>query len=67
LVSTSQLAAHLGLAVQAIHDLRSAGRGPRAIRVGRELRFRVSEVQAWLEGLEESPADIEGFGGGHAR
>lgn len=43
-MATSELAAHLGVPVQTLHDLRHAGRGPRGIRVGRELRFRLSEV-----------------------
>lgn len=52
-LTTSQLAAHLGVPVQTIHDLRHAGRGPRGIRVGRELRYRVSEIAVWLAELEE--------------
>jgi predicted DNA-binding transcriptional regulator AlpA len=38
---------------QTIYDLRSQGRGPRGFRVGRELRFRISEVEAWLARMEE--------------
>lgn len=53
-LTTSELAAHLGVPVQTIHDLRHAGRGPRGFRVGRELRYRLSEVQSWIVGLEES-------------
>lgn len=53
-LSISELAADLGVSVQAIYDLRSQGRGPRGFRVGRELRFRISEVEAWLGGLEEA-------------
>ena len=52
-LTTSELAAHLGVPVQTIHDLRHSGRGPRGIRVGRELRFRLSEIQSWLADLEE--------------
>lgn len=51
-LTTSELAAHLGVPVQTIHDLRHAHRGPRGFRVGRELRYRLSEVQAWVEGME---------------
>lgn len=51
-LTTSQLAAHLGVSPQAIHDLRHLGRGPRGFRVGRELRYRVSAVEAWLAALE---------------
>lgn len=71
-LTTSELAAHLGVPVQTIHDLRHAGRGPRGIRIGRELRFRVSEIEAWLSALEEHTdtsgdvpsAGVEGTGGG---
>jgi predicted DNA-binding transcriptional regulator AlpA len=51
-ISLSDLCAHLHVPVQTIYDLRSQGRGPRGFRVGRELRFRVSEIEAWLERME---------------
>jgi predicted DNA-binding transcriptional regulator AlpA len=38
--------------VQSLYDLRSQGRGPTGFRVGRQLRFRRSEVSAWLERME---------------
>ena len=52
-ISLSELCAHLHVTAQTIYDLRSQGRGPRGFRVGRELRFRVSEVEAWLERMEQ--------------
>ncbi len=51
-LTLSELAAHLAVSVQTLYDLRSKGRGPRGFRVGRELRFRLSEVDAWLVRLE---------------
>jgi excisionase family DNA binding protein len=51
-LSLSELCAHLGVSTQTMYDLRSQGRGPKGFRVGRELRFRVSEVEAWLERME---------------
>lgn len=56
-LALSQLAAQLGVTVQTLYDLRSQGRGPRGFRVGRELRFRVSEVDAWLAQLEADDAE----------
>ena len=53
MLSTSELAEYLGVAPQAIYDLRCDGRGPRAVHVGRELRYRVSEIEAWLERMSE--------------
>lgn len=51
-LSLTELCTQLGVSAQTIYDLRSQGRGPRGFRVGRELRFRVSEVDAWLTRLE---------------
>ena len=47
-LTLSQLATQLGVSVQTLYDLRCQGRGPRGFRVGRELRFRVSEIDAWI-------------------
>ena len=52
-LTTSELAEYLGVQVQAIYDLRADGRGPSGIRVGREIRYRVSDVVCWLDGLHE--------------
>ena len=51
-LTLSELCAHLHVPAQTIYDLRSQGRGPRGFRVGRELRFRISEVEAWLARME---------------
>lgn len=56
-LTLSQLAAQLGVTVQTLYDLRSQGRGPRGFRVGRELRFRVTEVDAWLAQMEADDAE----------
>jgi len=52
-LTTSELAAYLGVNVQAIYDLRNDGRGPSGFRVGREIRYRVSDVLGWLQDLHE--------------
>jgi excisionase family DNA binding protein len=52
-----ELAKRLQVSCQTIYDLRSQGRGPRGFRVGRELRFRASEVEAWLARLEADDAE----------
>ena len=53
ILTTRELADYLGLNVQAIYDLRADGRGPSGVRVGRELRYRVSDVRRWLDSLHE--------------
>jgi excisionase family DNA binding protein len=54
ILTLSELAARLGVSAQTIYDLRSQGRGPRGFRIGRELKFRASEVDTWLRRLEEA-------------
>ncbi len=56
-LTLSELAARLSVSVQTIYDLRSQGRGPRGFRVGRQLRFRVSEIEAWLARMEDADAE----------
>ncbi len=51
-LSLSELCAQLQVSAQTIYDLRSQRRGPRGFLVGRELRFRISEIDAWLTRLE---------------
>ena len=48
----AELATELSVSTQALYDLRSKGRGPNGFRVGRQLRFRQSEIQSWLARLE---------------
>ena len=51
-VTITELATQLSVSTQALYDLRSKGRGPTGFRVGRQLRFRQSEIDAWLARLE---------------
>ena len=64
-LTTSELAEYLGVQVQAIYDLRTDGRGPSGIRVGREIRYRVSDVRRWLDGLHEPESSLSSRGGEH--
>ncbi len=63
-MTLSELAAYLSVSNQALYDLRSKGRGPRGFRVGRELRFRVSEIEAWIARLEAADGTRHPSGGG---
>jgi excisionase family DNA binding protein len=62
-LSLTELCAHLQVSAQTIYDLRSQGRGPRGFRVGRELRFRISEIEAWLERMEQDDDQRHSVGG----
>jgi excisionase family DNA binding protein len=62
-LTLAELADRLCVSTQTLYDLRSQGRGPRGFRIGRHLRFRVSEIDAWLARLEDADADRHPAGG----
>lgn len=62
-LSLTELCEHLHVSVQTMYDLRSQGRGPRGFRVGRELRFRISEIDAWLARMESADGRRHSDGG----
>ncbi len=49
LLSTEDVARHLGVPVATLYAWRTRGEGPRAYRVGKHLRYRSADVVAWLE------------------
>ncbi|MBA3360349.1 MAG: helix-turn-helix transcriptional regulator [Acidimicrobiia bacterium] len=51
LVSAQDLATYLGVPVATVYSWRYRQEGPPAIRIGRHLRYRWPEVQAWLDDL----------------
>lgn len=55
LMTPRELAEHLGVPVKTLYTWRTTARGPRAIRVGKHLRYRRSDVEAWLEQQADSP------------
>lgn len=48
LMSVQELADFLDVPVKTIYAWRYHGEGPRGFRVGRHVRFRWADVQAWL-------------------
>lgn len=56
-LTLAELAAQLHVSAQTLYDLRSHGRGPRGFRVGRQLQFRASEIDAWLATMEAADAE----------
>lgn len=48
-LTTSQLAEYRRVKPQVIYDLRRTGEDPRGYHVGKELRYGVPEIRAWLE------------------
>lgn len=60
LLSIEEVAEYLGVAVTTIYDWRVEGKGPRAVRVGRHLRFTHADLAAWVEAHREAP-NVEGW------
>jgi excisionase family DNA binding protein len=53
LLTVKQLAEILQVPEDTIYYWRSRGEGPRGFRVGRDVRFRESDVEAWLASQED--------------
>ena len=53
LLSAPELAAYLGVPVATIHYWRGKEQGPPAFKLGKQLRFRASDVAKWLDERKE--------------
>jgi excisionase family DNA binding protein len=49
LLTMQEVAEFLGVPVATIYQWRHHGRGPRGIKVGRHIRYRRADVDAWVE------------------
>ena len=47
-ISPEQLAAEMDIPVKTIYQWRYRGTGPRAHRIGRHVRYRRRDIEAWL-------------------
>ena len=45
-----EVAGYLGVPVRTLYAWRSRGAGPQGLRVGKHLRYRKADLDAWLEG-----------------
>jgi excisionase family DNA binding protein len=53
LMSIEELSEYLHVPVRTLYDWRLCGKGPCALHVGRQLRYFVSDVHAWLASQRE--------------
>jgi excisionase family DNA binding protein len=51
--SPQDVAEYLGVPVQTIYQWRSRGYGPPGFRVGKHVRFRPADVEAWVDAQSE--------------
>ncbi len=54
--TVQDVADYLRVPVQTLYSWRVQGRGPRARRMGKHLRYRAEDVIAWLEQLDDGAA-----------
>jgi excisionase family DNA binding protein len=50
LLRADEVAEFLGVPLKTLYQWRYKGVGPAGVRVGRHLRYRVVDVEAWVEG-----------------
>ena len=51
LYTLEELAEYTKTSMSTLYSLRSAGKGPTGFRLGRSLRFRSSDVDAWIASM----------------
>ncbi len=56
MVGIEELAAYLGLPVKTLYKWRQDGTGPDSVRIGRHVRYFVSDVSEWLQDKRECSA-----------
>jgi excisionase family DNA binding protein len=56
LQTPQEVATFLGVDVQTLYRWRHEHRGPRAIKVGKYLRYRTADVEAYLDKQASTPA-----------
>ncbi|MBO3087110.1 helix-turn-helix transcriptional regulator [Cellulomonas dongxiuzhuiae] len=59
LLSIEMLSEYVGVPVVTIYRWRTNGKGPCATRIGRHIKFALSDVQTWLGTVRESAPGIE--------
>lgn len=55
LIDGPTLAEQLGIPEKTVAEWRSTNRGPAYVKVGRHVRYRTADVEAWLESQTTRP------------
>lgn len=48
----TDVATYLGVPLQTVYQWRHKGYGPTSRRIGKHLRYKPDDVEAWFDGLE---------------
>ncbi|MCV2489454.1 helix-turn-helix domain-containing protein [Geodermatophilus sp. YIM 151500] len=54
--TVEDVAAYIGVPKQTLYNWRTQAKGPRGIRVGKHLRYRWEDVDAWLDEQADGPS-----------
>lgn len=55
LLSAQEVADYLGVPLGTLYQWRTKGTAPRAVKVGRHIRFRHGDLAAWIESQADQP------------
>ena len=55
LLTPGEVAEHLGVPIATLYAWRHRSEGPPALKIGRHLRYRARDLEAWLAQLGGSP------------
>ncbi|MDP9459405.1 MAG: helix-turn-helix domain-containing protein [Actinomycetota bacterium] len=53
--TVTEVSAYLGIPVQTLYQWRTSSKGPRGIKVGKHVRYRWTDVEAWLDSQADQP------------
>jgi excisionase family DNA binding protein len=56
MLSPEDLAAYLAVPLATVYRWRSRGDGPASYRVGRHVRYKLQDIEDWLQGRRVGPA-----------
>lgn len=54
LLTTKEVAEAYRISEQRLRNLRWQGRGPRGVKIGRSVRFRIKDVRDWINGRSDA-------------
>lgn len=59
-LTIKELAERLGLPVTSVYHLNSRGDGPKYLKIGQLVRYRLTDVEAWEEAREATGGRVGG-------
>lgn len=54
LIGVDEVASMIGVSASTVRWWRQTGKGPRSARIGKHVRYRLTDVEMWIESLFDS-------------